>query len=202
MQRLGPIGRGIAIATLLCFAAPQAEAIELYGEGAAAAQLDGGLIAQVRAGRGGGARHGGGMHRGGMRHGGMHHGMNRGGAHRGAYAHRGNVHGGNRYAHRHGNRNGYRYGNRNAYHYGNRNAYRYGNRNVYRGGVYRGGYYGGWARPGRYWWPTGGAVAAGAALGFVSAAAAASWAGAAPGPNLCWYYTDPSRRQGFWDACP
>ena len=53
-----------------------------------------------------------------------------------------------------------------------------------------------------YWWPTGGAVAAGAALGFVSAAAAASWAGAAPGPNLCWYYTDPSRQQGFWDACP
>ena len=46
-----------------------------------------------------------------------------------------------------------------------------------------------------------GAVAAGAALGFVSAAAAASWAGAAPGPNLCWYYTDPSYRNGFWDAC-
>ena len=21
------------------------------------------------------------------------------------------------------------------------------------------------------------------------------------GPGLCWYYTDPSRRQGFWDAC-
>jgi len=84
---------------------------------------------------------------------------------------------------------------------------------VYRGGAYgyrpgvhaygyRPGYWGGWARPGGYWWPVGGAVAAGAALGFVSAAAAASWAGAAPGPNLCWYYTDPSRRQGFWDACP
>jgi hypothetical protein len=23
----------------------------------------------------------------------------------------------------------------------------------------------------------------------------------APGPNMCWYYTDRSRRQGFWDAC-
>jgi hypothetical protein len=33
MQRLGPIGRGIAIATLFCFAAPQAEAIEVYGAG-------------------------------------------------------------------------------------------------------------------------------------------------------------------------
>jgi hypothetical protein len=36
----------------------------------------------------------------------------------------------------------------------------------------------------------------------VSAAAAASWAGAAPGPGLCWYYTDASRTQGFWDQCP
>jgi len=26
--------------------------------------------------------------------------------------------------------------------------------------------------------------------------------GAAPGPNMCWYYTDPSRKAGFWDACP
>ena len=78
----------------------------------------------------------------------------------------------------------------------NRNVYR--NANVYRGG----GRYGNWSRPGWYRWGAGGAVAAGAALGFVSAAAAASWAGAAPGPNLCWYYTDPSRRQGFWDTCP
>jgi hypothetical protein len=61
---------------------------------------------------------------------------------------------------------------------------------------------GGWARPGNYWWRPGGAVVAGAAIGFVAAATAASWAGAAPGPNMCWYYTDPSRTQGFWDACP
>ena len=43
MQRFGPISRGIAIATLLCFAAPQAEAIEVYGAGAAATGLDNGL---------------------------------------------------------------------------------------------------------------------------------------------------------------
>jgi len=178
MKALGPISRGIAIATLLCFAAPQAEAIEIYGAGPAAARWDNGPIVQIRAPRGG-------VHRGGgTRRGGGHHGMNRGG-----YAHRGHVHGGNRYAHRNFNQNV------------NRNVYRNANRNVYRN-IRRGGYRGNWARPGRYWWPVGGAVAAGAAIGFVSAAAAASWAGAAPGPNLCWYYTDPSRRQGFWDACP
>jgi hypothetical protein len=80
-----------------------------------------------------------------------------------------------------------------------------------RGAVVRGGAavrggavvrYGRWARPGRYWWRPGGAVAAGAAIGFATAATAAAWAGAAPGPGLCWYYTDPSRTQGFWDACP
>jgi hypothetical protein len=87
---------------------------------------------------------------------------------------------------------GYRGG---AYHGG---VYRGG---VYRGaGVYRGGY-GGWARPGRYWWPTGGAIAAGAAVGVLAAGAAAAYAGAAPAPGLCWYYTDPSYRTGFWDAC-
>jgi hypothetical protein len=61
---------------------------------------------------------------------------------------------------------------------------------------------GGWARPGNYRWRPGGAIAAGAAIGFVTAATAAAWAGAAPGPGLCWYYTDASRTQGFWDNCP
>ncbi len=70
---------------------------------------------------------------------------------------------------------------------------------VYHGGVYRGG--GAWVRPGYRWGP-GGAIAAGAAIGFVSAAAAAAWASAPPQPGLCWYYTDPSRRNGFWDVCP
>jgi hypothetical protein len=60
---------------------------------------------------------------------------------------------------------------------------------------------GGWARPGWYGWPRGGAIAAGAAIGFVTAATAAAWAGAAPAPGMCWYYTDPSRTQGFWDYC-
>ncbi|SDD14867.1 hypothetical protein SAMN05216337_100859 [Bradyrhizobium brasilense] len=60
---------------------------------------------------------------------------------------------------------------------------------------------GGWARPGRYYWPRGGAIAAGAAIGVVTAATAAAWAGAAPAPGMCWYYTDPSRTQGFWDYC-
>ena len=70
----------------------------------------------------------------------------------------------------------------------------------YRGGVYRGGY-GGWARPGWYHWGPGGAIAAGAAVGVLAAGAAAAYAGAPPAPGLCWYYTDPSYRAGFWDAC-
>jgi hypothetical protein len=72
---------------------------------------------------------------------------------------------------------------------------------VYRGGVYRGGYYGGWARPGGYWWPSGGAIAAGAAIGVLAAGAAVAYAGRPPAPGLCWYYTNPSYRSGFWDAC-
>ena len=67
----------------------------------------------------------------------------------------------------------------------------------YRGGVYRGG----WARPGWYRWGPGGAIAAGAAVGVLAAGAAAAYAGSAPAPGLCWYYTDPSYRNGFWDAC-
>lgn len=80
-----------------------------------------------------------------------------------------------------------------------------GNVAVRRTTVVRPGYHGGgvrWARPGWYRWPVGGAIAAGAAIGFVTAATAAAWAGAAPAPGMCWYYTDPSRTQGFWDYCP
>jgi hypothetical protein len=61
---------------------------------------------------------------------------------------------------------------------------------------------GGWVRPARYTWRPGGAIAAGAAIGFVAAASAVAWAGAPPAPGYCWYYTDPSRTQGFWDVCP
>ncbi len=60
----------------------------------------------------------------------------------------------------------------------------------------------GWRRPGNYCWRPGGAVAAGAAVGFLGAAAVASFAGAPPAPGYCWYYTDPSYSQGFWDICP
>jgi hypothetical protein len=59
-----------------------------------------------------------------------------------------------------------------------------------------------WSRPSRYSWRPGGAIAAGAALGFVAAATAAAWAGQPPASNLCWYYTDFTRTQGFWDTCP
>jgi hypothetical protein len=65
----------------------------------------------------------------------------------------------------------------------------------------RPGMYGGWYRP--YRWAPGAAVATGAAIGFLGAAAAASYyPSPPPAPGLCWYYTDPSRRAGFWDVCP
>jgi hypothetical protein len=60
---------------------------------------------------------------------------------------------------------------------------------------------GGWVRPAHYYWRPGGAIAAGAAIGVVTAATAAAWAGSPPAPGYCWYYTDPSRTQGFWDVC-
>jgi hypothetical protein len=73
---------------------------------------------------------------------------------------------------------------------------------VRRGAVVRPGYRPGrWVRPANYYWRPGGAIAAGAAIGFVTAATAAAWAGAPPAPGYCWYYTDPSRTQGFWDVC-
>lgn len=61
-------------------------------------------------------------------------------------------------------------------------------------------YYGNWYRP--YRWNPGAAIAAGAAIGFIGAAAAASYYGPPPTPGLCWYYTNPARTAGFWDVCP
>jgi hypothetical protein len=58
----------------------------------------------------------------------------------------------------------------------------------YRPGVRPGVRPGGWVRP-AYRGGPGGAIAAGAAIGFVAAGTAAAWAGAAPAP-------------GFWDVCP
>ena len=78
----------------------------------------------------------------------------------------------------------------------------YGYHPGYRPGYpgYRPGY-AGWARPGWYHWGPGGAIAAGAAIGVLGAAAVAAWAPPSPAPGLCWYYTDPSQRNGFWDTC-
>ena len=59
-----------------------------------------------------------------------------------------------------------------------------------------------WVRPANYYWRPGGAIAAGAAIGFVAAASAAAYAGTPPAPGYCWYYTDPGKTQGFWDVCP
>ena len=75
----------------------------------------------------------------------------------------------------------------------NRNANVNVNRNVnvnvggvgYHGGVYRGAWVG---RP--YRWAPGGAIAAGAAIGFIAAGTAVAWAPPPPQPGLCWYYTD------------
>jgi hypothetical protein len=137
------------------------------------------LIAALALPTGALARHGGGHphagHRpgGGFHHGGVHHGgvHHGGGFHRpgGFHPHHPGVH------HRPG------------FHPG------------YRPPVVRPGWgYGGWHRPG-YGWRPGGAIAAGAALGFLTAAAASS---AAPAPGLCWYYTNRARTAGFWDYCP
>ncbi len=71
----------------------------------------------------------------------------------------------------------------------------------YRGGraVYVGG--GGWRRS--YGWAPGGAIAAGAAIGFLTAGTAMAIASSRPpASGLCWYYTDASQRAGFWDNCP
>ena len=87
------------------------------------------------------------------------------------------------------------------------NAYRYRSTTVVRPGgpVARGGAVvvrpGGWARPSWYRWGPGGAIAAGAALGVVAAGAAVAY-GTPPAPGMCWYYTDMTRTQGFWDYCP
>lgn len=64
-------------------------------------------------------------------------------------------------------------------------------------------HYGTWHRP--YRWRPGGAIVAGAAIGFLSAAAVGTYYYAVPRPprpDLCWYYTDPTRTNGFWDFCP
>jgi len=59
-----------------------------------------------------------------------------------------------------------------------------------------------WTRPKYYSWSPGGAVAAGSAIGFLTAEAVKAWAPPPPQPGLCWYYKDPGQKSGFWDVCP
>jgi len=93
-------------------------------------------------------------------------------------------------------------GPRGGFHGGvHRGGYRGGYPGGYRGGraVYVGG--GGWHRS--YGWAPGGAIAAGAAIGFLTAGTAVAIASSRPpASGLCWYYTDASQRAGFWDNCP
>jgi hypothetical protein len=177
MSWKGRLRNGLFALALAGLIAPEANAIEIFTGANAAGHMGDGLVTQATS-PGGGTRQGrrGGVHRGAT-HGGA---RTAGGAHRGA-------------AHVNVNRNFSRNATRNV----NRNVRRYG----YRGGYGRGGAVVWAGRPGWYSWAPGGAVAAGAALGFVTAATAVAWAGAPPEPGLCWYYTDPSRRQGFWDVC-
>src|SRR5271166_3934814 len=79
----------------------------------------------------------------------------------------------------------------------NVNVNRVGGVGYHGGGVYRGAWVG---RP--YRWAPGGAIAAGAAIGFIAAGTAVAWAPPPPQAGLCWYYTDSTQRNGFWDTCP
>lgn len=51
-------------------------------------------------------------------------------------------------------------------------------------------------------WSRGGAIAAGAAIGFIAGASAVAIAGSPPRSGYCWFYTTPQRTTGFWDWCP
>jgi len=54
----------------------------------------------------------------------------------------------------------------------------------------------------RYWRPgVGWAVGSIVAVGVLSAAAAAAYAPPPPADGLCWFYTDPTYRAGYWAAC-
>ena len=46
-----------------------------------------------------------------------------------------------------------------------------------------------------------GSVIAGVALGTLIGVTAAGIAPPPPAPNLCWYWSNPYRNQGYWDYC-
>jgi hypothetical protein len=54
-----------------------------------------------------------------------------------------------------------------------------------------------WTRRSYY----GAALIGGIALGTVIAVNAAHAVPAAPGPNACWYWSDPAETHGYWDYC-
>lgn len=58
-------------------------------------------------------------------------------------------------------------------------------------------------RPVRVWAPRPyyGRVVGGVALGAIIVAAAASVPPAAPAPGLCWFWSDATQTQGYWDYC-
>jgi len=45
------------------------------------------------------------------------------------------------------------------------------------------------------------AIIGGIALGTVIAVSAAHTVPVAPGPNACWYWSDPTETRGYWDYC-
>ena len=45
------------------------------------------------------------------------------------------------------------------------------------------------------------AIIGGVALGTIVAVSAAHAVPVAPGPNACWYWSDPSEMHGYWDYC-
>ncbi len=58
-------------------------------------------------------------------------------------------------------------------------------------------------RPVRSWEkkPHYGQFLAGVTLGTIIAANSAGVAPVAPGPNVCWYWTNPAKDKGYWDHC-
>jgi hypothetical protein len=173
----------------LCLIGPSPASANIAGSTRAAMDRhDSSIVDLVR--RGGGAR---------QAHAGMSRAHGTSGGMRRSAAQGSNRASPTRNANRTANRSASRDANRSANRDVNRNANRNVNRNINRSTV---GAAGGWARPSGYWWRPGGAIAAGAAVGFVSAATAAAWAGSPPDSGACWYYTDESKRQGFWDTCP
>lgn len=54
----------------------------------------------------------------------------------------------------------------------------------------------------RYWRPgIGWAIGTVAAVGVMTAAAAAAYAPSPPAEGMCWFYTDSSYRAGYWGEC-